>query len=439
MGRVKSYEEVVSAIDRVRDRPAKAESFARFQRALSTYVGKTGLELPADGRGVILVAGTNGKGSVAKTLETLLLAKGEGVGLFTSPHLMETTERIRSFGRDLTKEELVATYLLIEPFAKDLDLSHFEMLTLMMFEVFFGGRIRERVSRAVVEVGVGGRLDPTRCVPHEACAITSIALDHQEILGATIAEIAREKFAIVDSGNLVVHAHLPEEAKAACEARKRETPSQWFEARAIPFRVKPGPTPKWAIETKWGEFDLALMGARAVENTSVALELLAQQGEDVAALLPHLKKVRWPCRMEIFRVGEKRLAFSGDHNVQGAQTLEEILEHFHYDRLQLVVGVGKNKPAGELLEIFSRLPRSRLWLTLTPFRSGELAQYGEWTTSAEGAIPDPVTAVRSALAAAAPNDLVLVTGSLYLVGEMRRQLTLGAFGRFRAEENSDLP
>jgi dihydrofolate synthase/folylpolyglutamate synthase len=423
---VSIYEEVVSRIERVRDLPARQESFENFAKAFRELK----VTFPERGRGIILIAGTNGKGSVAKTLETLLLAVDPAVGIYTSPHMMRTTERIRSWGKDLTDEEFVEAFRLVESIVTQFCLSHFETLTLMMTEVFFGGRVRKPVKRAVIEVGVGGKWDPTKLLPHEASVITALGLDHRDILGGDLASIAEHKLGIVESGNQVIHFPFPTEVAAKVKARQKEVEATWHEVRSASFRVeKFQGAPSWFMETPWGVARLALSGKRAVENTSLALRTLDVLGYDVAQLISHLKNVRWPCRMEGFLLQNKRVYLSGDHNPQGVESLRELLKEYDYDRLLLVVGVGKNKDVDAMLGDFASFSNAELYLTLTPFRSGSIAHLEKWKDRAASVEPDAAVALQKALAAAALKDLVVVSGSLYLAGEIRRRIFNGDFGK----------
>lgn len=428
------YHAVIKRIESLRDSPARIESFERF---LSAYTElKPRLKIPSTGQGIALIAGTNGKGSVGKTLEVLLARRGYQVGLYTSPHMMKTTERIRSFGEDLTEVEFVASFRQVEPFVTRFGLSHFEILTLMMLEVFFGGRIRPVVNRAIIEVGVGGRLDPTAVLPHEVSVITRLGLDHQDILGQTLAQIAAEKLAVVQEGSLVIYAPPVDEIKHVFESERQRRGGTWIEAKPFPFDVMSSDhEPAWMAQTPWGDVRLGLLGERAVANTSIALMALDAWGEPVQELLPFLGEVRWPCRMEGFLIGNRqayrRVYLSGDHNPQGVQSLAEILSRFRYEKLYLVVGVGKNKEASEMLELFSRLPRVEMILTQTPFRSSPIERYKEWkNTSGVPAviIKEPEEAIRAVLQKSAAADLVLCSGSLYLAGYLRRFIQSGELG-----------
>lgn len=419
----RKFQDVVDRMDRARDVPAKVESFSRMQEAFKRLT----LPFPEKGQGVILVAGTNGKGTVAKTLETLLYrVSGGGVGLFTSPHLMKATERIRSFGRDLSEDEFIRAFELVEPLADEMALSHFEILTLMAAEIFFGKRVRPCVDWAVIEVGVGGRLDPTRLIPHEMSIVTALGLDHVDLLGPTLKSIAREKFAIVDDG-VLVHLALkdPElEAEAANACNGKNVKRVAVESHA--YRVAPGPV--WVVETPWGEAPLSLLGRRAVENVSLALAAYRELGFAPDEALPVLKKIEWPCRMERFQLRGRTVYLSGDHNLQGVASLCEILSHFQYESLQMVVGIGGRKDADGMLAELSRLPRVRLRLTTTTFRGQPLSAYGEkWLGQAFASDADPAMALERAIRESQPGDLIVATGSLYMTGDLRRQILGGRF------------
>lgn len=421
----RSYFQIIERLEKLRDEPARENRVPLFREALKRLSRERGIAIR--GEAVVLVAGTNGKGSVSKTLETLLARPGRSIGLFTSPHMMDTTERIRSDGRDLTRDEFVQCFTTVEPFTNGL--SHFEILTLMMAEAFFGGRIRRAVDLAIVEVGVGGRLDPTRVFPHDVSVVTRIGLDHEEILGGSLEAIAREKFAIVDPGNVVVSAPLSPGGRRVFEERKNETPGTYVEVPDAEFVVATaGPAPTWTLRSRWGDAPLSLKGRRAAENANVALHVLSMLGEDVEAALPLLTRVEWPCRMEGFVIDGREVYLSGDHNAQGAASLVEILGEFRRPSVRLVVGLGKNKSVDDFLEPLAALPGAKLHLTKTTFRSGDLTRYGDWLSRAASTHEDPSAALAHALALAKPGELVVVTGSLYLTGDLRRAILQGAFG-----------
>lgn len=419
-----TYQDVVEILKVSLDQaPARHDRFEAFRRAVSFHTSGhqsgVGITLPVSGRGVFLVGGTNGKGTVSKTLETLLQASGARVGLFTSPHLIEPTERIRSGGADLTPDEMLLAYTLIEDVVHRFDLSHFEILTLMMIEVFFGRRVRSPVDLAVIEVGVGGRLDPTRAIPHETAVLARIGLDHEAILGSTLVEIATEKLAIAEGARRLIY--LKPEASLTetfISAQNQFRPCEFIESREFPSEISPSEHPEWKIETPWGHSKLALMGERAVQNTSLALEVLAMTGVDVSRVLPALTTVEWPGRMEKLEFQGRAVYVSGDHNEQGVTSLVEILSHFKYETIWLVVGVGKGKPIEAMLRHYLKIPRAKLILTRTTFRPVELSVFEPFVTKVFAVVDDALSALKLAVSNAAPGDLVVASGSLYLVGDL---------------------
>ena len=422
-----NYRDVVEILKVSQDRPARDERYEMFKRAVSFY----GVE--NSGAGVILIGGTNGKGTVAATIAHLL---GPNVGLFTSPHLIEPTERIAIDGVPITEDEMVRAYVAISDVVVKFDLTHFEILTLMMIEVFFAGRIRPRVSRAVIEVGVGGRLDPTRVIPHETAVLARIGMDHEAILGSSLDAIAREKLAIAEGAARLIYMK-PESSLDAvfAEVRTKYPSCSFIEARTFKSHVtKPkttdrtvagagagagaGTDPSWIIETPDGSAPLALMGDRAVQNTSLALEVLNQLG--VKSDLSKLASVVWPARMERVSFGGRSLYLSGDHNEQGVESLREIIAHFDYENVWLVVGIGKGKPAEAMLARYRRIPRAKFVLTKTYFRQVSEEEFSALEGDAK--VDDAFDAVKFALANARANDLIVVSGSLYLVGDLKAKM-----------------
>ena len=422
-----TYPEIVEILKISQDVvPARDIRFGAFERAVSFYCQSDGLHLPDGGRGVFLIAGTNGKGTVAKTLETLLSLTGANVGLFTSPHLIEPLERIRTGGRDLTPDEMVQAYELIRSCVESFALSHFEILTLLMIEIFFGGRVRPRVDLAVIEVGVGGRLDPTRVVPHETCVVTSIGLDHEAILGSTVGAIAREKFAIAAGARRLIYAPQVADVGPAVLAARAEFPTvEFHQARTFPAVVSVvAGQPQWTMKSPWGSVALSLLGARAVENSSVALEVLDRCGYDVAHLVRGLSAVDWPGRMEPLKFAGRRVYLSGDHNEAGVNSLIGLLSSFEYERVWIVVGIGRGKPLEAMVSTYLSIPRVSVVLTLTSFRTIHLDDLAVWRPRVAAIVADPMEALVLACASASEKDLVVVSGSLYLVGELRAKILM---------------
>lgn len=386
----------------------------------------------------ILIAGTNGKGSVAATLEALFLAAGKKVGLYTSPHLEETTERIRLSGQDISQELFCEVYREVISRTTALKLTHFEVLTLMAAWLFYSNRwANERggpLDWVILEVGLGGTWDATNAIPHRHCVITSLGYDHQAILGKSLEEIALNKFGIIPSGRpsdgqtdaTVVHSPFPSEIQDFVKKVKATLPvREWREC--VPFEVQVDLTeaePSFSLQTQWGTFPMALAGRRAGLNSATALTLFDSLGYRPEQFKQALSQVRWPGRME--RIESPKcpcpLYLSGDHNPKGIESLLDLLPYYRRKRLHVLLGVGKDKDLEGILEPLFQLEKTSIYLTESPFRGRSLPEYGTWLERVTFTHPDPIQALDEVFARAHSSDLVLVTGSLYLVGYLRKKL-----------------
>ena len=373
----------------------------------------------------VVITGTNGKGSTAATLEALCLSAGERTGLYTSPHLEKINERVRIDGIDVDDSVFLAAFNYVWSRTQHLKLSHFEWLTLIAIEILSSGRFAKPVERLILEVGLGGTWDCTNAVPHGMAVIASLALDHENLLGRTLHEIAENKFGIVSNGCLVVHTPFPAEAQAIMEQVRTRTQSRWIEA--VPARsycATKGRDPVPFIEILWGVAELNLAGERGAINTALALTVFAQLGYDPGSHLKALKKVRWPGRMEKLSHPDclAPIYLSGDHNPAGIQSLLQMLPSYPREHLHILVGIGKDKDCQGMLAPLSKIKNSSLYLTETSFRGRTLEEYGDWLDRARGAWKVPTQALTQIMGQAQPYDMVLVTGSLYLVGDLRREL-----------------
>lgn len=419
-----SYTETISALESRGIMPDRPPGLETTIEGLKRIGFRAGFPLASK---TIVVAGTNGKGSVSATLEAIFRGAGERVGLYTSPHLVDYTERMRIAGEDVSRELFTRAYARVASETEDLRLSHFEMLTLMAVWLMASGELTTRVDRLILEVGLGGLWDATNAIPHTTSVIAALGLDHQNLLGPTIVDIARNKLGIVRPNTLVVHAPFP----AECEHLVREIQSRlggrWVPAIASRYRLEnAAERPRYFIEIEGKDAEIMLAGARGAENTALALTVGRELGLEPSAMLATLKSVRWPGRMS---EGGKapsgaRVYFSGDHNPQGIASLLELLPHYRRHKLHVVVGVGQDKDRDGVLAPLFALPDCAIYLTETPFRGCPLDAYGLWRDRAIGAWSDPREAFAAALAKAGRDDLVLVTGSLYLVGALSAQWNL---------------
>jgi dihydrofolate synthase/folylpolyglutamate synthase len=384
----------------------------------------------------ILVAGTNGKGSTCACLAAMLNAAGLKVGLFTSPHLVRATERIRVGDAEISPETFAALIARVRAAADELVESgelparptFFEHLAAAAFLHFQN----ERVDVAVLEVGLGGRLDATNVVTPEISVVAGIGYDHQEFLGETLTEIAGEKAAIIRPGGraFISAGQLPEaEAALRDYVEKNQARADWVEPLPVAGCDATG-----ALRFEIGGeiFLTGLRGRHQARNAAlaaaVAREFLGVGAE--RAVAAGLASVRWPGRLELFP-GEPPILLDGAHNPQGALTLADFLENdFARRPVTLVFAAMRDKPVRELLSPLARLV-ARVVATQVAHspRTMPAAALGEvarecWNPSEvfeEPAFPDALARAR---ALTPPDGAILVSGSLYLVGEATEFLEL---------------
>ncbi|AUX45594.1 folylpolyglutamate synthase [Sorangium cellulosum] len=397
------------------------------------------------------VAGTNGKGSVCAMVESAARAAGLRTGLYTSPHLSRFAERIRVGGEpigDAAFERALSAALTQVPSP----LTFFEALTVAAFVAFRDAG----VDLAVLEVGLGGRLDATNVIAAPLCtAITSIAFDHEAMLGPTLADIAREKAGILKRGAPVVLGPLPPEADAAIEAvaqaahagpRLRVTRAELhLERAAAHLRAAHAEGGARAGEIAVGrarageravcvvgpagralEVELGLRGAHQAENAAVACGVawqLAGRWPEIERALPAgLAGARWPGRLERIEAGAGHVLIDCAHNPHGAQALAAWLDEEGPGAAHtaLVFGAMADKGWGEMLQTLA--PRAQRRFYVTP-KGRDAAPLEALRAIAPGEpIGDPHAAVARALEGSPPGGLVVVAGSIYLVGEVRSAL-----------------
>ena len=360
------------------------------------------------------VAGSNGKGSTCAMLDSILRAAGYRTGLYISPYIQEFCERIQVNGQNIPGGALAEITRQVKAIADAMEdhPSQFELVTAIGMVWF----LREQCDVVVLEVGMGGALDSTNVIDApEAAVITNIGLEHTEYLGNTLAEIAAAKTGIIKPGcDAVLYAQsreVEEVVERVC--REQGVPLTVARPRELKYRI-------------------SLLGEFQLRNAAVVLETvdrLRRRGWEIPeeAVIRGLEQARWPGRMELAR-REPDVILDGAHNPQCMQALARSLRGMYPGkRLIFVTGVlaDKDYPAmmGELL------PLAREFFTLTPdspraLPAGELAAYLE----TRGAKAAPCGSVREgldrALAAAGPEDAVCVCGSLYMIGDARRQLGL---------------
>lgn len=364
-----------------------------------------------DSKKVVLIAGTNGKGTTAKTLEQLLLAAGQNVGLYTSPHLTETTERIRIGGKEISQNAFASLCSHYRPIIEKWDLTHFEALTLFAADYFFK---QKKVDWSIFEVGLGGTWDATNVIPHDYSIVTALGFDHMHILGKTLEEIAINKFGIIQKNNTVFHSAFPPDIQPVLQNRLKDTRSTEIEIPAAQYEIKKAsPVSEYILKTDWGSAKLALPGARAAQNMLLALTVFKELGFDPRKYLNVLSQIQWPARMtQLNAPSPCPIYLSGDHNLQGIESLVEILQHSSFEKLFIILGVSKNRTPMEFLPAFARLKNVEITLTKPAFQ-GVTPMVPPGMQFYE----NPIEALSAMTKKAQSKDLIVITGSLYLCGD----------------------
>ena len=432
----------------------------------------------------LLIAGTNGKGSTAATLASILTASGLKTGLYTSPHLVRINERIRVHGQEISDTNFAELHRKVDREAERLVAlgklpwhpSFFEMMTAIAFEHF----ARERVGIAVLEVGMGGRLDATNVVDPIISVITDISLDHQKFLGNTVGEIAKEKVGIVRSGGVVVT--LPQQPEAndvigntimnlgaravnavpyvppVSPASARYLVRRTGKARIFNLRHNEQNVEKSAAGAKNGDavyvyqYPLQVMGKQILVETplvgrhqlrNVALAIAAAEelskqgfsGISPEAIEQGIRDTRWPGRFQVIpaqvapETGQSErsspeIVLDVAHNPAGAWALRSALsERYEDHRLIFVFGAMRDKAISEMTEILFPLAERVIATQPENPRSAspeEIRQAAHRTGTEVELVQDVSAALERAKNLAGETDVVVITGSIYLVGEVMR-------------------
>jgi dihydrofolate synthase / folylpolyglutamate synthase len=378
----------------------------------------------------VLVAGTNGKGSTAATLSSILTAARVRSGLHTSPHLEHVTERVRiadePVSASLLDSSLGAVFAAAAKPPK-VTLTYFEAITAAAERLF----AEEGCDFAVVEVGLGGRLDATNAVDPEISIVTSIGFDHVAELGSTLESIAREKAGIFRAGRLALCRAADPSARRRLEAQARRVGARFADAdvlATVSAGGDDGPGQEFSIETPRGCYRVRCPLAGYHQRENVALAVLA--AEELEGRFPSIDRraiergvaaTVWPGRLERFAAGGRTVWLDGCHNPDGAQRLGRFLaRRCGFD---LLFGVMQDKPIEEIAAPL--FPLARRILLAPP--SGDRAASPAEIARRVGAAADRAESFESPGAALSallrePGPEIVVAGSLYLVGETRRWL-----------------
>jgi dihydrofolate synthase / folylpolyglutamate synthase len=384
------------------------------------------------------IAGTNGKGSTAAMLESIVRSAGMRTGLYTSPHLEQINERIRIGGENISNAEFAESWARVRASIESLMAAgrlaahptYFECLTAMAFLAFERGG----VEFAVYEVGLGGRLDATNVVTPEAAVLTPIDFDHEDYLGHSIAEIAAEKAGIIKPGAWVVSAVTRAEAReviarrcAEKRARLVEVGSAW---QAEEIHASGGCYRTTIVAPDSDEkilLDLPLPGRFQLQNAltaATAARLLRARGFPIEddSIARGIAQVRWPGRLE--RMLENPEVFlDGAHNPSGARELLRFWdENFEGRGIVLVYGAMRDKAVDEIAGLL--FPHASEVILTQPrqpraISAALLAEMTAHLAKKLSVVRDPAEALEKAIQSGRPGDAIFATGSLYLVGDLR--------------------
>ncbi|MGE4550902.1 MAG: Mur ligase family protein, partial [Opitutales bacterium] len=370
---------------------------------------------------VIHVAGTNGKGSFCAMLEAVLRRSGLKVGMLTSPHLVRLGERIQINRVETPDQQIVRLVGELKPLAEQLAAtdpedqpSFFELITAMGFLIFS----REKVDVAVVETGLGGRLDATNVVHPILSVITSVGLDHLEQLGSDLTSIAKEKAGIVKQDVPVILGRMPEAAKEMIHRVAEERQAEVFEVESL-FSRAPLDLPVTSLDGTFQRWNAA--------TAVVATQVLGERfGLDETLAREALLEVEWAGRWQRMQVGGRHLILDATHNEEGARALDENLANLIGQssvKPWVVVGVLGEERAIPLMKTVAKWARGIALLMpgqprACPFEVLEKALPANfsgvvWRKRLEELLPGD-----GQVALGEPGDIVLVTGSIYLVGEV---------------------
>jgi len=407
-------------------RPAYAAAI-EFLYSLRLFGAKFGLENtrqlaalvgnPQEKLRFVHVAGTNGKGSTCAMLENIYRANGLRVGLFTSPHLVSFRERIQVNRQLISEYEIVRLVAEIQPRLKSFPTDHhptfFEVVTVMALKFF----AEQKCELVIWETGLGGRLDATNIVTPLASVITNIAFDHQQWLGETIEKIAAEKAGIIKPGVPVLTAETQSVALAVIEQVARDNNSPLTKvAESSTFNLQPS---------------TALRGDHQKLNAALALatvEILQLQipvAEE--KILAGLAAVNWPGRLQLIeRPGGQKILLDGAHNVAGAEALRAtLLKHFADVRPVLIFGALADKNWLDICQILAPLAEQIFTVPVASDRTAGAHELAEAFHSAHPAAKvQAATDLAAAINASKDEPFIVVTGSLYLVGEALERLGL---------------
>ncbi|MDZ7349448.1 MAG: bifunctional folylpolyglutamate synthase/dihydrofolate synthase [candidate division KSB1 bacterium] len=396
-------------------------------RRLARFLGNPQRAFPC-----VHLAGTNGKGSTAAMLTAIAQAAGLRVGLYTSPHLVHLNERIQINGVPISGHDFEELLRSCRSRIDAWQATYFEVLTALAFKYF----AEQQVDLAIIETGLGGRLDATNIILPEISIITSIALEHQNYLGRTLAAIAAEKAGIIKPKRPCLSGVLPPTAAAVVAARCRELRAPLLEVRrrAKVSKMRLAVTGTRfdlrlpADEIAYSALQLNLLGAHQVRNAALAVcaaSLLRRAGFPLSdeAIRAGLSHTHWPARLQLLP-GQPNTLLDAAHNPHGMRVLTQTIQTLFPGRpVKVVMALMQDKSAARVLRLWQPLQPACFFATVASDRARpgrELLQHARALGLRARAFDHSEQALQAARALCRDNDLLCVTGSHYLLGELMR-------------------
>jgi dihydrofolate synthase/folylpolyglutamate synthase len=398
----------------------------------------TALGDPQNTYACIHVAGTNGKGSVASSLASILHCSGYKTGLYTSPHLVRFNERIQVNNRPISNAKVVATYSAVKDVhSGKRDPTFFEFTTAMALVEF----ATQKVDWAVIETGMGGRLDATNIIKPTLSIITNISLEHREYLGNTLTQIAREKAGIIKNRTPLVTGVRQKKAISEIERIAAEKKAPLFRL-GTDFKVRRNQGQAFSyygMKNVWHNLQTALAGSFQVENAALVLAACELIGENEASVTlknirKGLDKHQWPGRLEIVSQ-DPFIILDGAHNLAAAHNLAKFLSTNLADRaITLVIGILDDKPYKAMLKALIA-PTHRVIFTRAKIDRALdpqiLYEAGKDLKSDVNIISDVAQAIRNAIETTPRDGAICIAGSLYVVGEAKEAFENGLISSCR--------
>lgn len=374
----------------------------------------------------ILVGGTNGKGSSSSTLASIISASGKKTALFTSPHLTYFAERFVIDAKPLETDLIIGALTAVQPHAEALEATFFEITTALACLLF----ATAKVDIAVMEVGLGGRFDATNSLEPVLSLITNIDLDHTDILGSSVEQIAFEKAGIMRKHRPVLSAAKAKAAQVLAEQARLKGAELWLLGKEIDVQLK---------RHSWQGLDLEvssplaksrvqspLLGRFQAANISLAVTAAHLLGVEATAIRSGVAKTFWPGRLERIRYQNKTFLLDGAHNPAAARVLRETLDDFKLKDITLIFGANKDKDLAETLLPLATLAKHVIVTkaSLIPKASSPESLRKLWPGAIVAKTPEQ--AIQRALELTT-EQVIVVAGSLYLAGEVR-PIILGQSG-----------